>query len=342
MGIDKVSLHSRQTAGSLPAFRTKSVIAGVAAAIAAGISLPSTAAGIELGEGLSVTGFLDMSYYTNDTDGSPTFDSAGIDQFEMDFMYEGSGGVSAQVDIEYGESSAGDPDDDTTFVEQAFITKTFTDEFSIKVGRFLSYSGWETEEPTGLFQYSGVGYAPAFYGYYQQGVSAAYSSGMFGVTASVVNSVFDPLDRDTGEISYELGLSLMPMEGLTAKVFFLSEKVDALDDETTVINAWVSYAMSGFTFAAEYNTADYADGGDGDGFLLMANYASGPWGITARYHDWDIDTALSSVTGEVSGFTISPSYKVGDNLLLVAEYRMDDLGGGVDSNSIALEALFTF
>jgi hypothetical protein len=329
MGIDKVSLPSR--------LKTKSIIAGVAASVAAAISLPSAAAGIELGEGLSVTGFADMSFFSSDVDGFPTTDSFGIDQFEMDFMYAGSAGVSAQVDIEYGESSAGGPGDDDTFVEQAFITKQFNDQFSMKVGRFLSYSGWETEEPTGLFQYSGVGYAPYFYGYYQQGISAAYNAGKFGFTASLVNSVFNPLDRDTGELSYELGLSVQPIEGLTAKVFYLSEKVDALDDETTVINAWVSYAMSGFTFAAEYNTAEYAGGGDGDGYLLMANYASGPWGITGRYHDYEVDG-----TADVSGFTISPSYKVGDNLLLVAEYRMDDLSGGVDAKGIAFEALFTF
>ncbi len=335
MGIDKVSSPLRPLAGSFAAPPAKRLIAGVAAAVAAAISLPSAAAGIELGEGLSVTGFADMSIWSNDSDGqAATF---GIDQFEMDFMYTGSAGVSAEVDIEYGESSAGGPGDDDTFVEQAFITKQFTDSFSMKVGRFLSYSGWETEEPTGLFQYSGVGYAPYFYGYYQQGISAAYNAGMFGFTASLVNSVFDPLDRDSGELSYELGLSLMPMEGLTAKVFFLSEKDDALDDDTTVVNAWVSYAMSGFTFAAEYNTADYAGGAEGDGFLLMANYASGPWGITGRYHDFDVDG-----TADVKGFTISPSYKVGDNLLLVAEYRKDDVAGGGKPTSVALEALFTF
>ena len=341
MGIDKVSPSSRPMAGSLPGIRSKSVLAGVVAAVAAGVA-PSASAEIELGEGLSVTGFADMSFFSSDIDGSPSSDSFGIDQFEIDFLYKGSAGVSAQVDIEYGESSAGDPADDTTFVEQAFITKQFTDQFSMKAGRFLSYSGWETEEPTGLFQYSGVGYAPAFYGYYQQGISAYYDAGMVDFMASVVNSVFDPLDRDASELSYEVGVAFQPMEGLTAKAFYLFEKVDALDDETTVINAWLSYAFSGFTLAAEYNTADYADGGDGDGFLLMANYATGPWGITARYHDWEVENTALAPTGKVSGFTISPSYKVGDNLLLVAEYRMDDYSGGVDGNSIALEALFTF
>src|SRR5690606_21724321 len=202
--------------------------------------------------GLSATGFLDMSFFASDVDGSPSSESFGVDQFEIDFLYKGSAGVSAQVDIEYGESSAGDPADDTTFVEQAFITKQFSDQFSVKAGRFLSYSGWETEEPTGLFQYSGAGYAPFFYGYYQQGVSAYYDGGSFALMGSVVNSAFNPIDRDTTELGTEFGIALMPVEGLTAKLFFIN------DDEDDLINFWTSYSINGFTFAGEYNTADYA------------------------------------------------------------------------------------
>jgi hypothetical protein len=51
--------------------------------------------------------------------------------------------------------------------------------------------------------------------------------------------------------------------------------------------------MGGFTFAGEYNTADYANGGSGDGFLPMANYATGNWGFTLRYSDFDIETLLA-------------------------------------------------
>lgn len=324
MGIDKVSLPSLMTA--------------VAAVAALAIPLQSSAAGIELGEGLSVTGFLDMSYLNSDPDGAPGMSSFGIDQFEIDFMYEGSSGVSAQVDIEYGENASDLSPGDDTFVEQAFITKAFTDQFSMKVGRFLSYSGWETEEPTGLFQYSASGYAPSFYGYYQQGVSAYYDGGKFAVMGSVVTDVFayagGPLERDADNLGYEVGLALMPFEGFTAKAFYMS------DDKTDrdVINVWASYSMSGFTFAAEYNDADYGAFGKGDGYLLMANYAKGPAGITVRYHDFEDDFRGISA----SAITVAPSYKVGDNLLLVAEYRMDDVDGGGDMKSFALEALFMF
>jgi hypothetical protein len=324
MGIDKVSLPSR--------LKTKSIIAGVAASVAAAISLPSAAAGIELGEGLSVTGFADMSIWSYDEDGASAVKNAAIDQFEMDFMFSGANGISAQVDVEYSNDFE---DVSTTFVEQAFITKQFNEQFSVKFGRFLSYSGWETEEPTGLFQYSGagngMGYASNFYGYYQNGVSAYYDGGKFALMGSVVTSTFNPYDTDPEDLGYEVGVALMPFEGMTAKAFYIKDE----DSDTDVINVWASYSTAGFTFAGEYNTADYG-ASEGDGFLLMGNYASGPYGFTVRYHDYEIDGGA-----DVNGFTISPSYKASDNLLLVAEYRSDNDNRG-DYSQIALEALFTF
>lgn len=324
MGIDKVSPPSTLTAGPRSGIGRKSLIAGAVAAVVAGAS-PAYAE-IEIGEGFSVSGFVDMSFYDVSDDGDSG--SFGIDQFETQFMYAGSNGVSAQVDVEYSNDFE---DESTTFVEQAFITKAFTEQFSMKVGRFLSYTGWEAEEPTGLFQYSGTGYASAFYGYYQNGVSAYYDGGKFALMGSVVTSAFNPYDTDTEDLGYEVGVALMPIEGLTTKAFYIKDD----DTDTDVINFWVSYAFGGFTLAGEYNDADYG-ATKGDGYLLMANYASGPYGITVRYHDYE---ALGTDT---SGFTISPSYKVGDNLLLVAEYRKDDFGPGNKPSSVALEALFTF
>jgi len=315
------------------------------AAGAAG-AIPVAHADIELGNGISITGFLDMSYSSVDPDGGSSIESVGIDQFETDFKYAGSSGVSAQVDIEYGEGFDGS--DDETFVEQAFITKAFTEQLSVKAGRFLSYTGWETEEPTGLFQYSGAGYAKYFYGFYQNGVSAHYNGGKFAVMGSVVTSAFNPLDRNSTDgvddkKGYEAGVALMPVEGLTAKAFYISDG----DTDTDIINVWASYAVAGFTFAAEYNTVEYGDSsavvdGDGDGYLLMANYARGPYGFTVRYHDFEIESAAGATVDDGSAITLSPSYKVGGNLLLVGEYRMDESDTNGDSDTFALEALFTF
>jgi hypothetical protein len=304
-------------------------------------AVPVAHAEIELGTGMSATGFLDMSYSSVKPDGGSSVESVGIDQFETDFMYAGSSGVSARVDVEYGEGFEGSGD--TTFVEQAYVTKAVTEKFSVKVGRFLSYSGWEAEEPTGLFQYSGTGYAKYFYGYYQNGVSAYFDGGKFAAMGSVVTSAFNPNDRNNvdgvdDKSGYELGVALMPVEGLTAKAFYISDE----DTDTDIVNVWVSYAVSGFTFAGEYNTADYGPAGDGDGFLLMGNYAKGPFGFTVRYHDFEIKSDGGAKLDDGSAITLSPSYKVGDNWLLVGEYRMDTSDTNGDSDAFALEALFTF
>lgn len=313
----------------------KKLLASTVASSVVALGASTANAEIELGSGLSVTGFIDMSMYYEDVDGGDTSTVFGVDQVEVDFLYAGSNGVSAQVDIEYGEGDGAS--ESGTFVEQAFITKQFNDQFSVKGGRFLSYSGWETEEPTGLYQYSGTGYGGLFYGGYQQGVSAAYTGSIFGVTASFVNDLADEVEDDTHTIGTELGLALMPFEGLTAKVFYLTES----DDE--VINFWTSYATGPLTFAFEYNVAEYEDESEADGYLLMGNYTGDGWGFTVRYHDYALDDAAGNTLMEQSAITIAPSFSVGDNLLIVAEYRMDDNGdSGADTDSFALEALFTF
>jgi hypothetical protein len=337
MGHESVSSHLRRPAGSPRGISAKRIIAAAVATVVAGAA-PVAHAEIELGAGLSATGFADMSYQYIDTDGADSISKFGIDQFEIDLKFAGANGISAQVDIEYGtHGTEGGPEH--TFVEQAFITKAFTEQFSLKAGRFLSYSGWETEEPTGLFQYSGTGYAPYFYGYYQQGVSAYYDGGKFALMASVVNNAFNPIDYDTKELGVELGVAVMPVEGLTAKLFYIQDN----DSEKDIYNFWVSYAMNGFTFAGEYNVAEKDGDSSDDGFLLMANYASGPYGITLRYHDFKTEDFFGATDIDSSGFTLSPSFKASDNLLIVAEFRTDDVkSGGADSNSFALEALFTF
>jgi hypothetical protein len=305
----------------------KNLIAGAIAACLA----PAAHAEIELGSGFSVTGFIDMSYFNLDVDGADSTEkSLGVDQFETDFLFEGSNGISAEVDIEYGGTST-TPE---TFVEQAFITKTFGDKFSLKAGRFLSYSGWETEEPTGLYQYSFVGYQPYFYGWYQQGISAQANFGAVQLMASVINSPFNPTDYNS-DPDMELGLGISPGENFTAKLFVYEE------DEDTYTNLWASYQAGPVLLAAELVDRDLDTGADGDGYMVMANFAKGIFGFTVRYGDYQIDDVLDPI--DTNSLTLSPSFKIGDKLLIVTEYRMDEYeAGGIDNNTAAVEALFMF
>ncbi|MBV1882450.1 MAG: porin [Pseudomonadales bacterium] len=292
------------------------------------------AGGIELSDNLSVTGFIDMSMVYTDVDGGGSSSTAGLDQFEIDLMYTFDDKLTAQVDVEYQDDGAGQ----VTDVEQAFFTYAVNEEVSVKAGRFLSYSGWETEEPTGLYQYSGTGYAQYFYGAYQQGVSTTYNGGKYQVAATLATSLgtLTGGDTDAQKVGTEFMLALNPTDELTVKAFFMSH------DDTDLINMWASYAVDDLTVAVEYNLADSGTD-EGTGYLLMANYAMDDFGITVRYHAYELEDASDTVFEEMSAITISPSFKVNDNLLIVTEYRMDDddLTGG-STDSVAVEALLTF
>ncbi|MCM2679171.1 outer membrane beta-barrel protein [Echinimonas agarilytica] len=309
---------------------------------------------------LSVSGFVDMSYTYVDPDGGSSDSNAGLDQAEIQLAYDFDGKLSVHTDIEWQDNGEGEE----THLEQAFINYKFTDQFSAKAGRFLSYSGWETEDPTGLYQYSGTGYAKYFYGGYQQGVSGLYSSDMFSAALSVVADTGDLMGEgdDFSDPAIETMLAFTPLESVTVKGFYLADKNDYTGEDVSMINVWASYAEGPLTLAAEYNTSENTPASVGtvegfnpalditdteaDGYLLMANYDFGMAGLTLRYHAWEVESGEGVTVEDVSGFTISPSVPLTDNLLLVLEYRMDTLeADGVedqDVDSFAIEALLTF
>lgn len=343
---------------------------------------------IQLTEKLSLSGFIDMSStYVEAEIESPAalaFDSkasetsSGLDQFELNFIYSFDDKLSAVVDLEHQDDGrtvtgfgiaepSGDevevevPIGEETDIEQAYMSYAVTDSFSVKAGRFLSYAGWETEDPTGLFQYSGTGYAGYFYGGYQQGMSALYSADMFAAAVSIVNDLGDLEGefRDSKKPAVETMLAIMPTDNWTTKVFYSKDENEALGpdgEDIKLLNAWTSVSFGDLLLAAEYNKSEnnpvYASAPDDEasGYLAMANYAFGKAGITVRYHSWELETKEGITFEEVSGITVAPSYAVTDNLLIVAEYRTDDIEyldatfGPVEAtaDSYALEALITF
>jgi len=295
-------------------------------------------------DNLSISGFIDMSYVYADPDGGDSVSVSGIDQAEIDISYDFGNKLTATVDIEYQNSAEG------VDLEQAFITYAVSDSFTVKAGRFLSYTGWETEEPTGLFQYSGAGYAPYFYGYYQQGISGLYTGDGFSAAVSLVNDLAGPQSVDSEEVGVETMLAIMPSDSVTVKGFYSFEKLAGTDEDTTLVNLWASYAKDALTLAVEYNMSENAPAyvwagagvdADATGFLLMANYGFESFALTVRYHDWEIEDASGATFEDASGFTISPSFSVNENLLMVFEYRMDEIND-VDINTFAVEALITF
>jgi predicted porin len=313
--------------------------------IAATLLLSTTAISVQAEEKdpLSLSGFIDMSYYSVDEDGGDSSHSSGLDQAEINIGYDFGNKLTAHVDIEYQNNDEG------VDLEQAYITYSYTDNISIKAGRFLSYSGFEAEEPTGLYQYSGTGYAPYFYGYYQQGVSGMYSTDMFAVAVSIVSDLGDPKATDAESPAIETMFAFMPTEEITVKAFYSMDEL-ATGEDVTLINTWASYAKDALTIGVEYNMSEnapaysgnYGVDSDAMGYLAMVNYAfTDKIGLTLRYNAWEIEDASGATVEDSTGITISPSYTVNDNLLMVFEYRMDEVND-VDVTSFAVEALVTF
>jgi hypothetical protein len=302
---------------------------------------------IVINKNLSLTGFIDMSYVAADEDTVGTTTTMSLDQFEVDFLFNFENGFSAQVDLE-AETSQVDGDKNAD-VEQAFIKYDFGSGFSTMAGRFLSFSGFETEEPTGLFQFSKTGYAPTFYGYYQDGVHVQYSHDFFDIGLSIVDEVYDSGTGSGEDVGYEFMVALKPVEGLTLKGFYMTDKgndITGTGEDEVKLDFWVMYSIADFTFAAEYVTADDIGGinnKEADGMLLMAHYGYDRYGITLRYSAYEIEDSTGKTTDN-SAITIAPSYAANDYLSFILEYRMDDnsLATVNDVNTIAFEALVVF
>ncbi len=295
-----------------------------ATAFAIALSVGPATAQMELSENFKVTGFIDMSVLSDDGELG-----MALDQLELDFMVDLGEGLGVQADIQGNAQGNAE-------LEEAFLSYDAGDGLSLVAGKYLSVSGWETAEPTGLYQYSTS--ATLVYGGYQNGVGVNYSTDKFGLFGSVVTSVWDGTDTSLEELGFEAQLTVKPVEQITAKIAYLYEDMGGFSQG--LVNAWAAYFGGPLTLAAEVNLLNNwgADGNGGLGLLGMINYGiSDKIGITGRFSSLDVDNAPETI----SEFTISPSYAVTENWGLIAEAKFISDGAG-DPAQFALESLISF
>ena len=298
----------------------------------AAVASVTAQAEIELAEGFSLQGFLDVSASSSDVDGKDTKSTAEIGEFEVDFLYGGDS-INAQVDLNYTDSSGG------VDLEQAFVGFSVSDQFSLKAGKFLSCIGYETFDVNGLYQYSAA--ASTVYPGHHTGLAGVYSGDTFGVYGSVVDGTWSA-DGDTDNLGYEVQVFTSPAEGLTIKLGYATEDLETRDK--AMLNLWAGYTVDALTVAAEYSSLEDFDfnndnvGDDGDAYMLMANYAfTETFNTTLRYAHVDADNA------EIDEFTISPRFVISDSVSVITEYRHRDYDvGGADEDLLAARVLYTF
>ena len=302
---------------------------------AAGLLLAAVSqAQIEINENLSFTGFFDMSVVHTDSDSGGDDTSYNFDQAELDFIFSFEE-LTGQVDLNY----LGDNDTGDFSLEQAFITYDLGEGSSVTAGKFLSFHGWETAEPTGLFQYSYaydlVGTIPGYF----NGVSYGYNTDAMSLGFSLVDSIYGA-DGSLSDSEYgiEAKAAFFPVEGAT---IYLGYAVDNMDtgEDMTLVNLWASYEVGNATYAVEVNDYDFGGDAEGNQWLVMANYGiTDSLGITFRVSEDEDGTINESATK----YTISPGWSVGENLLMLMEVSNTDFGSEGDDLAIAFETLFTF
>ena len=87
------------------------------------------------------SGFVDMSVFSDDGNASMS-----LDQFELDASTDLGEGISARADVNALGPTA------PVELEQAFITYDTGEGLALTVGKFLSSTGFEAAEPTGMYQ----------------------------------------------------------------------------------------------------------------------------------------------------------------------------------------------
>jgi len=346
-------------------------------ALLATIGLVSSASAIEINDNLSINGFIDGSY--NDTDRSLTVGGVetkaddtnlGIDEVEIDFIFN-SGNISAEAHIDNIDSDG----NENLSIEQAFIKYTTDSGLGFTFGRKGLNSGFEREDPNGLYTYSraydflepagldaalGIwedGTADGNIGNVDEnafeGIQVDYASDTFTAGVFFFQSLDAELEDD--DLYTEIYVSYTGIDNLrlfagyimTDDVTVILDGGDGVvgGDDTTYsldveyLNLYAEYTIDKLMVAAEYMNADLQGLGDVDLVALWATYQINEQiGATARY---------STVEDTAEKITIAGTYKFSDNLGAILEYSdvSDDLGvAGIDydADQVALELTYTF
>ena len=291
---------------------------------------------IEINENLSITGFLDMSAVETDSEPNNNSNSTfNLDQVEIDFLLNFDE-LSGQIDLNYLGGN-----DDKFDLEQAFMRYDLGDGSDVEAGKFLSYMGFETFEPTGLYQYSyAYDIRNAIPGHHN-GVRYNYNDDFLSLGLGLLDSVYDPDGsiQDSGH-GIEAKIAITPLEGWTIFLGFAKDSMEGASQDKDLINFWTSYETGNVTWALEFNKYDFGPTDVGSQFLVMANLGlTETAGITFRVSEDDQDFKGGDTATKL---TVSPNLSINDNLGVLFELSQTDYGTEGTVTSAAFETIFTF
>jgi hypothetical protein len=309
--------------------------------------LVGSASAIEINENLSINGFIDTSYQHNENDAAGGNDEQGLglDEIELDFLFN-VGGASGAIHLDDGDASDGDTESDVN-VEQAFIGYSLENGVSLTIGKYGSELGFEREDPGGLYTYSRAYSTDAVGNQFNmgdvdsnvfEGIRLGYSSDVFGLGISLQNT--SNANIEDNELDLEVSFAYTGIENLNLGGGYRFDNRGDSVNEVDALNIHVTTVMGKFLLGAEYIELENGGGGDQDldGWQVIADYdVSDKLGVALRISSNELDG-----DNDYEKVTIAPNYSLSDSLGVILEYSDVDTGSGGDANELALELTFTF
>ncbi len=291
---------------------------------------PSPDGGSELPVGISFSGFVDASNYS---DFNARESSFGLDQVEVDIIKDFNGQALLRADVEYVSDGMGNFDLD---LEQGYLNYTIGSgqTWSFSFGKFNAPIGFELLDAPDMFQYS---HAIVF----DNGLPTNLTGLMVGTEfPAVVDWCFyivngwDVNSDNNRDKTFGTRIGITPMENLNFGLSAISgpEQDDNVSSRRTVVDWDFTYNPFAFwTIGSEINWGSESlalpggETGIWSGWLLMNNFAIGDrWGITTRFDYFnDKDGLRTGTPQEWKAICISPSVSIIDGLGGLVELRYD-------------------
>jgi hypothetical protein len=324
-------------------------------AVLATFGMVATASAIKVNNNLSINGFIDGSYYSQDNAGAQDTSNLGLDEVEVNLLVN-AGNVSGEIHIDTENDQAVNTNDNDSgsdlSIEQVHFTYSFQNGAALQVGRFGSALGLEGEDPAGLYTFSRA-YGNGNFNlgnvdnanHVQEGGRLSYSLEAFTGSFSLSNPVATAEEAAGGvknDLDYELAVTYTGFANLTVTAGAQAERA-ASDVDVWTING--AYTLDKLLIAAEYINRD--DAGqvlalqETTAYSVIADYdINNQLGIAVRYSEWEDVNA--GVLTESDKLTIAPNYAITESLGAIIEFSAQEDSDGTDTDSVAIELTYTF
>jgi len=300
-------------------------------AVMATLGMVASASAVKINNNLSINGFIDGSYYSEDNTDSDS-SNLSLDEVELNFIVN-AGNISGELHVDTEDTANDDFDtisDDDLSIEQVHFTYAFGNGASLQIGRFGSELGLEREDPAGLYTFSRAYGTPQFDlgnvdANVAEGARLSYSAGDFAGSIALFNQD-NQIEDDNGskdDLDYEVAISYTGIDNLAVGAGIQTVRPeDGNNTEVYTIN--VAYTLDKLLLAAEYtNSETGAD--DRSAYLVLADYdVNEKLGLAVRFSSWETDDAGS----ESEKITFAPNYALTDSLGAIVEFSAEEQADG--------------